>query len=228
MKLVRNFALIAVILTTSALVYSQAVLDGNELVHQTIAGERDCVQADWQFAVLAQTASSLKSESPLTHTCRAVSLSWFPAAQIVQVTGVQHTDVFVSKTFVRAGEKSPIGLVTALGGLVENKDRENDEANKAVFNELLRISGYRPANDEMLDVAALYLFMVGHPPDESWKKLEDVMRVDDVMGFVSTKGRWTTVTVHQRTSPFGSSDREWVLKFHNEKSRLELVSVAPQ
>ena len=201
MKLVRSLALFAVISTTFALICPQAVLDKNELVHQTITGERDCVKTDWQFALLAQTASSPKSESPLTHTCRAVSLSWFPAAQIVQVTGVQHTDVFVSKTFVRAGEKSPIGLVTALGGLVENKDRENDEANKAVFNELLRISGYRSANDEMLDVAALYLFMVGHPPDESWKKLEDVMKVDDVMGFCKHERKLTTVTCPPAHSP---------------------------
>ena len=228
MKIVRSLALFAVISSTSSLICPQAVLDKNELVHQTIPGERDCVKADWQFALLAQTVGSLKSESPLTHTCRAVTLSWFPSVQIVQVTGVQHTDVFVSKTFVRANEQSPVRLVTALGGLVENKDRENDEANKTVFNELLSISGYRPTDNEMLDVAALYLFMVGHPPDESWKKLEDVVKVNDIMGFVSTKRGWTTVTVHQRTSPFGNPHREWILKFRTEKAHVKLVSVAPE
>jgi hypothetical protein len=153
----------------------------------------------------------------------------FVAAIIVQVTGWQHTDVFVSYTIVRATETTPLRLIKALGGLVINKDRENDEANKATFNELLRVSGYKPTDDQMLELGELYLFMVGHPPDETPKKLGDAMVVDDVTGNVSKTTGWTTVTVHQRLSaPLSDPHAEWILRFQGEKARLRLVSVAPE
>jgi len=77
----------------------------------------------------------------------------------------------------------------------------------------------------------LYLFMVGHPPDESPKKIRDVMTISDVLDVVDKKERWTVVTVHQRTArfgPFGNPSMNWVLKFRNEKTCLKLVSVAPE
>ena len=224
----RMWALLAVTLMTATHAHSQVDLDMDQTVHTTILGERDCVKADWQFAFLAKSSGLLKSESLPTHTCRAVKLLWLPSAQIVQVTGFRQTDVFVSETFVKADEQSPIRLVTALGGLVVDKNRENDDGNKAVFNELLRVSGYRPTEEQMVELGALYLFMVGHPPDESPRRLGDAMAVNDVEGMVGVDGEWRTVTVHQRTSLYGNPRSEWILKFHSEKALFKLVSVEPE
>ena len=220
--------LLAAGLTNTALALSQAPLDPNQIVRQKITGERDCAKEDLQFALLAQTSGHLKSEPPLMQNCRAVALSWLPSAKIVQVRGVRNRDVFMSLTFVQINEKSPVRLISALGGLVAPRDLENDEANKAAFNELLRASSYLPDEDKMFDIGALYLFMVGHPPDESPKTLRETMMVNDMMGSTSRKRRWTTVTVHQRTSMFGNPSSEWMLKFHNEGVHLKLVSVAPE
>lgn len=231
MNLGRRLALFAVISATAAIVRPQVDLEKDQIIRQTIQGERDCVKEDWEFASLAQSSGLLNSDPLPTRTCRAVTLAWWPSARIVQLTGVQHTDVFISVTFIQAEKQSPIRLVKALGGLVVNKDRENDEANKAALNELLRISAYKPTDDQMLELAMLYLFMVGHPPDESPKKLGDLMMVSDMLGYVEKKGRWTVVTVHQRTSrfgPFGNPSKNWILKFRNEKYGVKLVSVAPE
>jgi hypothetical protein len=228
MKLGRNVALFAGLSTLASVVRPQVVLDKNEWVHETVTGERDCGKADWQFALFAQTSGPLKSESPLTHTCRAVSLPWLPTAQIIQVTGVRQIDVFVSITFVRATEESPIRIITALGGLVEKRERENDAANKAVFNELLRIAAYKPTEGQMLDIAILYLFMVGHPPDESAKPLEDVLKSSDMLGFVDKENGWTEVTVHRRRSLYGNPSKKWRLRFRTDNRGVELVSVVPE
>jgi hypothetical protein len=223
--------LLAIVLTAVGAVRPQANLDKDQMIQQTIEGERDCAKGDWDFATSAQSTGVLKTDSLPTRTCRAVSLSWWPSARIVQLTGVVHRDVFVSITLVQVNEQSPVQLVRAFGGLVENRDREDDPGNKAVFNELLRISAYRPTDDRMLELAALYLFMVGHPPDELPRKLSDVMMISDILGIVTKDHRWTVVTVHQRTSrfgPFGNPSKNWVLKFRKEKSSLKLVSVAPE
>ena len=215
--------------SSSTLARCQVDLDMNQIIRRTIAGGHDCAKGDWQFAQLAENSGLLKPESLPTSTCKAISLSWLPSAQIVQVTGWKNTDVFVSFTIIRATEASPLTLITAFNGPVINKDRENDETNKAAFNELLRISAHKPSNDRMLELGELYLFMVGHPPDETPKKLGDVMKVDDMEGGVSKEGGWTIVTVHQRMSaPLGNPHGEWVLRFRVEKAHIRLVSVAPE
>jgi hypothetical protein len=143
MWLSRDISLFVVISIASALAHLQADLGENQIPRQTVPGEL-CARRRLEFAFLAQSSGLLKTESLPTNNCRAVARSWLPSAQIFQVTGVQHTDVIVSITFVRAAEKSPIRTVTALGRLVVNKSHENDEANEAVSNELMRISGYKP------------------------------------------------------------------------------------
>jgi hypothetical protein len=212
----------------AAAVRSQVPFDMDQPFQQTVTGERDCTKEDWQFVSSGMALRLLNGESLPTNTCRAVALSWWPSARIVQVTGVEHVDVFVSLTFLQVDEKSPIRLVRAVGGLVENKDREDEAASKAVFNELLRAAAFRPLENRMLDLAILYLFMVGHPPDESFRTVEQVLSVNDVLGSVGRKGRWIDVTVHQRTSRFGHPSRAWRLKFRARHKSIELVSVAPE
>ena len=227
----RSTLFLLAIASTAAAVAPQASFDKDQIIQQTIEGQRDCVKGDWDFAAYAQSTGTLKTNSLPTRTCRAVTLSWWPSARVVQLTGVEHRDVFVSATLVQADSHSPVRIVRALGGLVENRDRENDPENKTVFNELLRISAYRPTDDKMLDLAALYLFMVGHPPDESPRKLGDAMTISDVLGYVNRHHQWTVVTVHQRISrfgPFGNPSKNWVLKFRSQKSGMDLVSVTPE
>lgn len=222
--------LVVVVSMTAAILHAQADIDLNQSVQQTIQGERDCIKEDWDFVFYAKSSGVLESELP-THTCRAVTVAWSPSTRIVQVTGVQHIDVFVSLTFVRADERSPIRIVRALGGLVQNSHMENDAANKTVFNELLRISRYKPPNDQMMELAALYLFMVGHPPDETPRKLRDAMMISNMLGMVSKQNKCTVVTLHQRRSqfgPFGNPSRNWIVKFRNKKSGVQLLSVTPE
>jgi hypothetical protein len=216
---------------TSLAVRPQAKIDTEQMVRQTIEGERDCLKEDWNLAFLAQSTGVLKSDSLPTRTCRAVTLEWCSSAKVVQLTGVQHQDVFVSISIVRANEESPIRLVRALGGLVQNRDLEDEQANKAVFNGLLRECRYRPREDQMLEVAALYLFMVGHPHDDTPRKLSQIAMISDMLGTTEKKGKWSTVTVHQRHSsfgPFGNPSRNWILKFHDEKLGVWLASVTPE
>jgi hypothetical protein len=58
-KLSRNLALFAVISATVSLVCSQAVLDKNGWVRETITGERDCVKIDWQAGDFLQALGLL-------------------------------------------------------------------------------------------------------------------------------------------------------------------------
>jgi hypothetical protein len=209
----------------------QAHIDTDQTSRQTIEDERDCGRDDWKFAFLAQSSGVLKSDSLPTHSCRAVSLAWCRSAKIVQLTGVRQIDVFVSVTLVRVSEDSPMRVVRALGGLVQNRDLEDAKSNKAVFNELLQTCRFKPQEGKMLEVAALYLFMVGHPPDETSRRLSETMTISDILGTVKRKGKWTTVNVRQRHSsfgPFGNPSRNWVLKFRNRKSGVQLLSVMPE
>lgn len=222
-------AVLPLILVSAFHVCSQEPLDVNQTVTQTVAGERDCDKADWQFATQVETQGRLGADTLPMQSCRAVSLLWLPSAKIVQLTGWEHTDVFVCVTLIRANDSLPLRVIRVHGGLSADKNREDDEGYKSIFNELLRASNYKPSENQMLDLAGLYMFMVGHPPDESPRKLIDLLSMNDVEGMVASKHGWTTVNIHERTSPpLEGAHGEWVLRFHKMKGHLRLASVFPE
>lgn len=204
---------------------SQRKIDLDQVVNQSLQGERDCTKEDWQFAFLAQSSGLLKSESLPTSDCKAFALPWLPSAKIVHVTGFAHHDVFVSLAVLRATETSPQRLIKVLRGMNAEKNLENDESNKATFNDLLAISSFRPSEDEMLELGELYLFLSGYPPDERPHTTRELMMVNDVLGYVSHEGGWTMVTVHQRKSGPADYRGEWVLGFADKGTHLQLVTV---
>ncbi|MFZ1084399.1 MAG: hypothetical protein WAN35_05505 [Terracidiphilus sp.] len=229
MKTISAFVTFTLFSTMTVAAYSQQLFDSNQTVQQTVAGERDCIKEDRQFIELAKTSGLLKSGYIPSQTCRSVAFPWLPSARIVQITGVQQRDVFVSITVVRASETSPLRLVTALGGLVENRDRENDETNKSAFNELLQTLAQKMTDNQMMDIGVLYLFMVGHPPDESPKMMEEILSSNDSISYIERKNGWITVTLHQRKSlPLGNSRSAWKLRFHSGHNQLKLISVIPE
>jgi hypothetical protein len=176
----------------------------------------------------AEKSGVIKSDVLPTQKCRAILLRWLPGAQIVQLSGVEHRDVFVCMTFVRVDGLSPTRMVRALGGLVTHKELENDSANKAVFNELLHQSKYRPNDDQFIDLAILYLFMVGHPPDETPRRLEGMAKANDFTGFVARKKHKVIVTIHQRKALLGIPCREWKVEFHLARKEIDLTSATPE
>ena len=221
--------ILLLILVAALQARSQGPANLNQTFTKMVEGERDCDKLDWQFATQVETHRLLGSDSLPMQSCRAVSLSWLYSAKIVQLTGWEHTDVFVSVTLVRANDTFPLRLIRVHGGLSADKNREDDESYKSIFNELLEVSKYKPTDNQMLELAGLYMFMVGHPPDESQKKLIDVLSVNDVEGMVEKKHGWTTVNIHQRMSlPLNGAHSEWLLRFHQVKGHQQLVSVTPE
>jgi hypothetical protein len=79
--------------------HAQTEINVNQQVRESLAGERACSSGDWQIASLAESKSLLEAygyDSLPTRNCRAVDLPWLPSAHIVQFTGTQNRDVFVS------------------------------------------------------------------------------------------------------------------------------------
>jgi hypothetical protein len=165
---------------------AQTTTDTHQPVHESLTGERACSSGDWRIASLAESKSLLEAygyDSLPTRNCRAVDLAWLPSAHIVQFTGTQNTDVFVSLTFVRANNTSHLWLIPVNGGLYKHFDGEDDLHNKAALNELLQISGYKPNDSQIADLARLYMFFVSHSVGSNSKRSGP-----------SPKGKWYDCT----------------------------------
>jgi len=203
----------------------------DEIVTNTVTGEHDCTREDFQFAYSNEAYQALKlhgMEQLPKGKCRAISLFWLPEAKIVQMTGWQQTDVFVSVTLVRTNAASKIKWIIATGGLSVPLNPEDKPDNKVTFNELLAASSAR-TNLEMMDLAALYMWMVGHGPDETPHKFSDALKVNDVEGWVQGERPKVVVILHQRMSLFGRPpEGEWRLEFRSDTKELRLVSVSKE
>jgi hypothetical protein len=108
-------------------------------------------------------------------------------------------------------------------------DAEDDMHNMAALNELLQISGFRPNDTQIADLARLYLFLVGHSVDSNSKTLAQTLKANDMAAQVATKDGWTTVTLHQvKDKLMRSSQQNWELNFENRSNGIRLLSVNPQ
>ena len=196
------------------------------MVRGSIFGEWECNQDDRKLISEAKSSGLLNSESLPTQTCQAVVLSWLPDAQIVQLTGVELRDVFVCLTLIRLDKQSPIEIVRALGGGVKKVETENAKANKATFNELLKRLDDQPDDSQMLRLATLYLYIVGHPQGWFPKTMEEAIRSDGA-GDVRRKNNQVIVRVNRLTARYGIPAESWEVRFRSTGKGLRLLSAVP-
>jgi hypothetical protein len=201
-------------------------------IRDSITGERACSRDDWgltaekEFAVLL---SSYGYDSLPTRSCRAVDVPWLKEAQIVQFSGVQHTDVFVSLTFIHSNHTSRLWLIPVNGGLSKHFDAEDDPHNKAVLNLLLRSARYEPNADQMIDLARLYMFFTAHGKGSDPESLDRALRAGTVSAEVVQKDEFVTVTLHRVTDRLmRGCPEDWVLEFEKNGDAVRLLSVNPE
>ncbi len=216
-------------LLASAQTSNQTPLDLSQAVRTTVVGEHVCSGSDWKFVTSAKARQALGQESLPTRSCRAVSLFWLPNAKVVQVKGWQHTDVFVCRTLIGTSQYSAVSLVSAFGGMVTSKLTEIDPSSLAIFNRLLNTAKYKPSEQELFDLAGLYMFIVGYSPDEGPEKISEAMILNNILGTVHLDGKTAVVELHQRTAlPMTSSKDEWLLNFRYSQTAIQLISVTPK
>ena len=95
--------------------------------------------------------------------CESISASWLPSAKIVQLHGfTAAVDSNMTVTFVRVKTGERLWLIPAINGMVTHAGIWDDPHNRAVLNDLLRISKYKPKSpNEWTELGLLYLYMTG-------------------------------------------------------------------